>query len=74
MPRPRKAEAPPEPLILWWMPLVSLVAPLVYAAWKVASAGSDGLTAGIEALAWPGIGLYLAMVAVLWAGWKIELE
>ena len=73
MPHPRKGERPPEPLILWWMPLVALVAPIAYAAWKLASA-SDGLSAGLEALAWPGVGLYLAMVAVLWAGWKIELE
>ena len=73
MPRPRKAQRPPEPLILWWMPVVSFVAPLAYAAWKVVS-GGDGLTAGLQALAWPGAGLYFAMIAVLWAGWKIELE
>jgi hypothetical protein len=73
MPHPRKSDRPKEPLILWWMPLVALVAPIGYAAWKLTSA-SDGVNAGLEALAWPGVGLYLAMVAVLWAGWKIELE
>jgi hypothetical protein len=62
---------PREPLILWWMPVVALIAPLVWAGWKLAddSAG-DALTA----LVWPGIALYLGTVAVLWAGWKIELE
>ena len=62
-----------EPLILWWMPVLSLLAPLVFAAWKAASV-SDGFDAALKALVWPGAGLYLAAVAVLWAGWKIELE
>ena len=71
---PRKVSADvKEPLILWWMPVLSLLAPLVFAAWRAASA-SDGLDAALKALVWPGAGLYLAAVAVLWAGWKIELE
>lgn len=63
-----------EPLILWWMPLLALLAPLAFAAWKAASAAEEPLRAGLEALLWPGGGLYLIAVAVLWAGWKIELE
>jgi hypothetical protein len=62
---------PAEPLILWWMPLVALAAPLIWAAWK---AVSDGAGDGLLALLWPGVALYLGSVAVLWAGWKIELE
>jgi hypothetical protein len=67
-------ESPREPLILWWMPLVALLAPLVWAAWEAASAESGALGEAFEALLWPGVALYLGTVAVLWAGWKIELE
>jgi hypothetical protein len=63
-----------EPLILWWMPVVALLAPLIWAAWSAVSTDSNALRAAAEALVWPGIALYLGAVAVLWAGWKIELE
>jgi len=63
-----------EPLILWWMPIVALLAPAVWAAWKAVSADSDGLAEALSALVWPGVALYFGAVAVLWAGWKIELE
>ncbi len=71
------AENPPEPkepLILWWMPIVALLAPLIWAAWEAASADNDAAGAALSALLWPGAALYLGAVAVLWAGWKIELE
>jgi hypothetical protein len=67
----QEPEKPREPLILWWMPLVALVAPLVWAAWNGVS---DGAGEGLKALLWPGTALYLGAVGVLWAGWKIELE
>jgi hypothetical protein len=63
-----------EPLILWWMPIVALVAPLIWAAWRAFGADDGGLSDGLEALVWPGVALYAGSVAVLWAGWKIELE
>jgi hypothetical protein len=63
-----------EPLLLWWMPVVALLAPFVFAAWQGASAEADGLGEAAFALLWPGVPLYLAAIAVLWAGWKIELE
>jgi hypothetical protein len=71
-----KKQAPDvhEALILWWMPIVALLAPIVFAAWKGASANSDALGSGAWALLWPGVALYLGAVALLWAGWKIELE
>jgi len=56
------------------MPLVALVAPLVWAAWKAVSADANGARDGLDALLWPGVALYLGAIAVLWAGWKIELE
>jgi hypothetical protein len=63
-----------EPLLLWWMPVVALLAPVVFAAWQGVSADGDGLADAISALFWPGVPLYFAAIAVLWAGWKIELE
>ena len=63
-----------EPLILWWMPVISLLAPLVFAAWKAASAHSGALSAAATALVWPGVALYLGALAVLWCGWKMDLE
>ncbi len=63
-----------EPFILWWMPLVALAAPLVFAAWTGASAEADGLVKALVALLWPGVPLYAGALAVLWGGWKIDLE
>lgn len=63
-----------EPLILWWMPVVALVAPLAWAGWQGASAGTDGLAQALSALVWPGVALYAGTLAVLWGGWKIDLE
>jgi len=60
-----------EPLILWWMPVVALLAPLVYAAWK---ATDENFSSGLEAFFLPGVGFYVLALAVLWGGWKIELE
>ena len=63
-----------EPFILWWMPLVALIAPAVLAAWQGASADSDDLRDALIAFFWPGVLLYLATLVVLWGGWKIDLE
>ena len=63
-----------EPLILWWMPLVALTAPVVLAAWKGATASGGALGDAVIGFFWPGVLLYAAALAVLWGGWKIELE
>jgi hypothetical protein len=60
-------------LLLWWMPLVALAAPVIFAAWTAASADADAAASALTALAWPGAALYFGALAVLWAGWKIEL-
>ena len=73
MPKPREPR-PKEPLLLWWMPVVALLAPAVFAAWTLASTEEDAFSEALLALAWPGAALYLVMLAILWAGWKIELE
>ena len=65
---------PKEPLILWWMPVLAVLAPLIWAGWTAASADSDALAEAAKAFVWPGVLIYLATVAVFWAGWKIELE
>jgi hypothetical protein len=63
-----------DSFILWWMPLVALVAPMAFAAWTLVSNDSDPLGKTALALLWPGLPLYLGAIAVLWGGWKIELE
>ena len=63
-----------EPLILWWMPVVALLAPITFAAWEAVSADSGALEDAAIALIWPGILLYFGTVVVLWAGWKLDLE
>jgi hypothetical protein len=63
-----------EPLVLWWMPVLALLAPLAFAAWRAIDADSDALEAAVRAFFWPGAGFYLIAVAVLWGGWKIDLE
>lgn len=63
-----------EPLILWWMPVVALIVPVLAFAWTAATAETDALDKALFAIVWPGLPLYAATVAVLWGGWKIELE
>ena len=63
-----------EPLLLWWMPVVALTAPLAFAAWEGVNAASSPLREVAWALVWPGLLLYAGAVTLLWAGWKIELE
>ena len=63
-----------EPLILWWMPVVALLTPAIAFAWTLGTAEGDAVGKAALALLWPGLPLYLATVAVLWGGWKIELE
>jgi len=63
-----------EPLILWWMPFLAVAAPIVFAAWKAASADDHALSEAAVAFLWPGVLLYAGAVAVLWAGWKLDLE
>ena len=69
---PKRPPRPQEPFILWWMPVVAIVAPIVWAAWIGAS--ENGLEDALMALAWPGIALYAGAFALLWGAWKIELE
>jgi hypothetical protein len=63
-----------EPLVLWWMPLLALVAPLAYAAWRAASADANALGEAALAFVWPGVLFYAGAIAILWGGWKIDLE
>ncbi len=56
------------------MPIVALLAPLAWAAWSGLSADSGGLGEALRSLLWPGVALYFGAIAVLWAGWKIDLE
>lgn len=63
-----------DPLILWWMPLIALLSPLIWAAWTLASSDGDALADAAFALLWPGAALYLGTLVVLWCGWKIDLE
>jgi hypothetical protein len=65
---------PKEPFILWWMPVVAILAPLAWAAWKAVSTDSNAFGEAALALVWPGVLLYVGSMAVLWAGWKIDLE
>ncbi len=70
----RPEPKPKEALVLWWMPLLALLAPVLLGAWEGATADSGGLEAALTAVVWPGVLLYLGALAVLWAGWKIDLE
>jgi hypothetical protein len=56
------------------MPLLALLAPLGFAAWKAVSAEDGALGEAALAFLWPGVLFFLGAVAVLWAGWKIDLE
>ncbi|MGE0056473.1 MAG: hypothetical protein AB7T32_00675 [Dehalococcoidia bacterium] len=71
---PKRPPRPKEPFILWWMPIVAILAPVIWAAWVGASSDADGLKDALMALLWPGVALYAGALALLWGGWKIELE
>ena len=56
------------------MPAAALIAPLGYGVFR-AFVGDDGAAAELgRAVVWPGILIYVVAVAVLWAGWALELE
>jgi Zn-dependent protease with chaperone function len=48
----------------------------VFAAYRAVSASGDGSRAGDFAanMAWPGVLIFLAVAAVVWFGWKAELD
>jgi hypothetical protein len=56
------------------MPVVALLAPIIAFAWTLSTAEGGALGEALFAIVWPGLPLYLIVVAVLWGGWKIELE
>ena len=43
-----------EPLILWWMPVVALIGPIIAAIWFGATAEDGALGEAAFALIWPG--------------------
>jgi tellurite resistance protein TehA-like permease len=63
-----------DPLLLWWMPIVPIVAPVVSAVWFGATADSDALVEAAKAFVWPGLAAYAVLFAVIWGGWKLDLE
>lgn len=65
---------PKEPLLLWWMPVLALLAPALSAAWFGVSAENGSLSSAARGFLWPGVPLYFALLAVFWLGWKIDLE
>lgn len=63
-----------EPLLLWWMPALALLAPIIAAAWLGVSADDGALGEAAFGLIWPGVPAYFATLAVFWLGWKVDLE
>ena len=58
----------------WWMPAIALLAPIGFGVYR-AFAGQDGAGAEfLRALLWPGAALYVVALAIVWAGWTLELE
>ena len=76
MSKQRQPETPEhkDPLVLWWMPVLSLIAPIVSAAWKGATADSGVAKEALIGLVWPGLPLYFGLLVIFVAAWKIELE
>jgi hypothetical protein len=72
-PQPQPAEHK-DPFVLWWMPVLALIAPIVAAAWKGATADSDVAKEVLIGIVWPGLPLYFGLLAIFVAAWKIELE
>ena len=46
----------------------------VFAAYRAVSASGGGLAEFASNLAWPGVLIFLAVAAVVWFGWKAELD
>ncbi len=45
-----------------------------FAAYRAVSADGDALSAFAENLAWPGALIFLGVAAVVWLGWKANLD
>jgi len=61
-----------------WSGLLALAGTAAFAAWRAAAADAEGtgdrLAAFGSNLLWPGVLIFFGLAAMVWMGWKINLD
>ncbi len=59
-----------DPRFPWWLPLPGMALALGWAAFTAATAGADFM----QALLWPGAGIFALTTVAAWLGWQLEID
>jgi hypothetical protein len=57
-----------------WLPLPGFVAALVWALYQAVTSDAGGPGEFAAQLAWPGIAIFVALTAVAYFGWRLDLD
>ena len=61
-------------MLLLWSVLLGLVLAAAFAAFQAVSASDEHLAEFATNLLWPGALIFAAVAAVVWVGWKANLD
>ncbi len=61
-------------LLLFWSVLLGLAAASAFSAYRAANGDDSAVRDFATNLAWPGVLIFAAAVAVVWFGWKANLD
>ena len=60
--------------LLFWCAVLGLVLAAAFAAFRAVSASDERLAEFATNLLWPGALIFVAVAAVVWVGWKANLD
>jgi hypothetical protein len=58
----------------WWTVLFPLIVTLGVGGWRAATAESGQVAAFVAGLVWPGSVAFLAVAAMVWLGWVLDID
>lgn len=63
-------------LLILWATVLGLGAAAAFAAYRAVSASGDASKVAefVANLAWPGVLIFVGIAAVVWAGWKANID
>ncbi|MGB2693752.1 MAG: hypothetical protein WBD55_01040 [Dehalococcoidia bacterium] len=63
-------------LLTLWATVLGLAAAVAFAAYRAVNASDDAskLAEFVANLAWPGVLIFVGIAAVVWAGWKANID
>ena len=61
-------------MLLFWSVLLGLVLAAAFAAYQAVSASDERVAEFATNLLWPGALIFVGVAAVVWMGWKANLD